>query len=155
MQKSKEKKQNVYCKLQIAKVINGDIGFTLLEVLVALSIIAIAIVLILQLYSSNLRAVSISGDTSTAVASADSRMREILARETLAETSWREITEDGYGMEVSIVEVLKERSDNLLVKMMEVNLTVRWRDGMKERSLYLKAQKLVDKTVPAEHGSPV
>jgi hypothetical protein len=82
-------------------------------------------------------------------------MREILAEASLAETSWREITEDGYGIEVSIAEVLKERTDNLLIKMMEVNLTLRWREGMKERSLYLKAQKLVDKIVPAEQRSPV
>jgi hypothetical protein len=81
-------------------------------------------------------------------------MREILAEASLAETSWREITEDGYGIEVSIAEVLKERTDNLLIKMMEVNLTLRWREGMKERSLYLKAQKLVDKIAPAEQRSP-
>jgi type II secretion system protein I len=152
--KAKIKIQNVNCKLQIAKGIRGDVGFTLLEVLVALSIIAIAIVLILQLYSSNLRAVSISGDTSAAAVRGDSRMREILAEASLAETSWREITEDGYGIEVSIAEVLKERTDNLLIKMMEVNLTLRWREGMKERSLYLKAQKLVDKIAPAEQRSP-
>jgi type II secretion system protein I len=155
MQRAKVKIQNVNCKLEIAKGINGDVGFTLLEVLVALSIIAIAIVLILQLYSSNLRAVSISGDTSAAAVRGDSRMREILAEASLAETSWREITEDGYGIEVSIAEVLKERTDNLSIKMMEVNLTVRWREGMKERSLYLRAQKLVDKIAPAEQSSPV
>ena len=147
--------QNVNCKLQIAKGINREIGFTLLEVLVALSIISVAVVLILQLYSSNLRAVSISGDTSAAAARGDSRMREILSETSLAERSWREITEDGYGMEVSIAEVLKERTDNLPVKMMEVSLTLRWREGTKERSLYLKAQKMVDKITPAELNSPV
>jgi len=145
----------VNCKLQIAKGINREIGFTLLEVLVALSIISVAVVLILQLYSSNLRAVSISGDTSAAAARGDSRMREILSETSLAERSWREITEDGYGMEVSIAEVLKERTDNLPVKMMEVSLTLRWREGTKERSLYLKAQKMVDKITPAELNSPV
>ncbi len=130
-----------------------EIGFTLLEILVALSIISVAIVLILQLYSSNLRAVSISGDTSTAAARGDSRMREILSETSLTETSWREITEDGYGMEVSIAEVLKERTDNLPVKMMEVSLTLRWREGTKEMSLYLKTQKMVDKITPPEQIS--
>lgn len=141
--------QNITSKLQIAKGINREIGFTLLEVLVALSIISVAIVLILQLYSSNLRAVSISGDISTVAARGDSRMREILAESSLKETSWRETTEDGYDMEVSIAEVLKERTDNLPVKMMEVSLTLRWHEGSKERSLYLKAQKMIDKITPS------
>ncbi len=139
--------------MQKTKRMSREIGFTLLEILVALSIISVAIVLILQLYSSNLRAVSISGDTSTAAARGDSRMREILSETSLTETSWREITEDGYGMEVSIAEVLKERTDNLPVKMMEVSLTLRWREGTKEMSLYLKTQKMVDKITPPEQIS--
>jgi type II secretion system protein I len=139
--------------MQKTKRMSREIGFTLLEILVALSIISVAIVLILQLYSSNLRAVSISGDTSAAAARGDSRMREILSETSLTETSWREITEDGYGMEVSIAEVLKERTDNLPVKMMEVSLTLRWREGTKEMSLYLKTQKMVDKITPPEQIS--
>ena len=137
-----------------AKGIDGDSGFTLLEVLVALAILSIALSLIIQLFSANLRSVSISGNMSSAVVWSDARMREILAEPSLTEKAWREITDDGYRIEVSIGEVLKERTDNLPVKMMEVTLVVRWNEGRKERNIQLKTVKMIDKIKPAESSSP-
>ena len=137
-----------------AKGMDGDSGFTLLEVLVALAILSIAITLIIQLFSANLRSVSISGNMSSAVVWSDARMREILADPSLTEKAWREITDDGYRIEVSIGEVLKERTDNLPVRMMEVTLIVRWDEGRKERNIQLKTVKMIDKIKPAESSSP-
>ena len=128
-------------------------GFTLLEILVALAIMAIAITLILQLFSINLRAISSAGDMSAAVVRGEARIREILAEPSLAETSWSETSEDGYRMDVSISEVLKERTDNLPVKMMEVVLTIHWIEGQREKSLSLKSQKMADKIAPAVNNS--
>ncbi|MCX5847560.1 MAG: prepilin-type N-terminal cleavage/methylation domain-containing protein [Deltaproteobacteria bacterium] len=137
-----------------AKGIDRDSGFTLLEVLVALAILSIALSLIIQLYSANLQSVSISGNMSSAVAWSDAKIREILADPSLTEKAWREITDDGYRIEVSIGEVLKERTDNLPVKMMEVTLVVRWNEGRKERNIQLKTVKMIDKIKPAESSSP-
>ena len=137
-----------------AKGIDGDSGFTLLEVLVALAILSIALSLIIQLYSANLQSVSTSGNMSSAVVWSDAKIREILADPSLTEKAWREITDDGYRIEVSIVEVLKERTDNLPVKMMEVTLVVRWNEGRKERNIQLKTVKMIDKIKPAESSSP-
>jgi type II secretion system protein I len=137
-----------------AKGIDGDSGFTLLEVLVALAILSIAITLIIQLFSANLQSVSISGNMSSAVVWSDARMREILADPSLTEKAWREITDDGYRIEVSIGEVLKERTDNLPVRMMEVTLIVRWDEGRKERNIQLKTVKMIDTIKPAESSSP-
>ena len=139
---------------QKAKGTNGEDGFTLLEVLVALVILSMAITLIIQLYAANLRSVSISGNMAAAAAWSDVKIREILAEPSLMEKAWRENTDDGYRIEVSIVEVLKERTENLPVKMMEVTLIVRWDEGRKERNLQLKSVKMIDKISPTESSSP-
>jgi len=133
----------------------GTRGFTLLEILVALTIMAIAVTLVLQLFSVNLRAVSRSGDLTSAAITGEARIREILAEPSLTETSWSETTESGYRIDVSESEVLKERTDNLPVKMMEVILTIHWVEGQREKSLTLKSQKVIDKMAPAIKKSAV
>jgi type II secretion system protein I len=120
-------------------------GFTLLEILVSLAIMAIAITLVLQLFSANLRAITRSGDLVSASVRGDSRIREILAEPSLTETAWSEATEDGYRMDISVSETMKERTDNLPVKMMEVALTVRWFEGAKEKNLTLKTIKTINR----------
>jgi len=120
-------------------------GFTLLEILVAMAVMAIAVTLIVQLFSVNLRAVAAARDMTMVAVRAESRMRDILVEPVLKEKSWSEETEDGYRVDTSIAEVQKERTDNLPVKLMEVILTIHWMEGLKEKSLVLKSQKLVDK----------
>jgi type II secretion system protein I len=127
----------------------GKKGFTLLEILVSLAIMAIAITLVMQLFSANLRAVAKAGDMTLASVRGDSRIREILAEPSLTETAWSETTEDGYRMDVAISEVMKEKTDNLPVRLMEVALTVHWMEGIREKSLSLKTMKMVDKAAPA------
>src|SRR5574340_1714971 len=85
-------------------------GFTLLEVLVALTIMSIAVTLLIQLFSSNLQALSLSGDTITAAARANARLREIVTEPALTEASWRETGEKEYPMDIAVAEVLKERT---------------------------------------------
>jgi hypothetical protein len=114
---------------------------------VSLAIMAIAVTLLLQLFSANLRAVARSGDMTSAAVRGDSRIREILADPAPAEAAWSEATEDGYRMDVAISEVMKERTDSLPVKLMEVVLTVRWMEGMKEKSFHLKTMKMVDRAL--------
>ena len=122
-------------------------GFTLLEVLVALSILGIALTIILQLFSANLRALSASEDYVSAVTKAEAKMREVLDDKDLSEKSWSEITDDGYRMDVSINETLKDRTDNLQVRVLEVALTVYWTRNTKNKSLTLRTMKVVNKQV--------
>lgn len=128
-------------------------GFTLLEVLVALAILAIAVTLVVQLFSANLRAVSRSGDMTAAAAKADIRLREVLAELSPTSASWSEVTGDGYRIDVAITEVLREKSESLPFKLLEVSLTVGWREGGREKSLVLKTLKTVERMAPAE-GRP-
>jgi type II secretion system protein I len=129
-------------------------GFTLLEVLVSLAIMAIAVTLVLQLFSADLRAVSRAGDMTWASVKADARIKKILDELSPVTASWGEATDDGYRMDVSIAEVLTDRTDNLPFKLMEVSLIVAWTEGRKEKSLSLKTLKMVDRIAPAE-GRPV
>ncbi|MFH1701884.1 MAG: prepilin-type N-terminal cleavage/methylation domain-containing protein [Nitrospirota bacterium] len=122
-------------------------GFTLLEVLVALSILGIALTIILQLFSANLRALSASEDYVSAVTKAEAKMREVLDDKDLSEKSWSEITDDGYRVDVSINETLTERTDNLQVRLLEVALTVYWTRNTKNKSLTLRTMKVVNKKI--------
>ena len=120
-------------------------GFTLLEVLVSLAVMAIAMTLVIQLFSANLQAVVRSGDMTSAIVKGESRLREILAEPFLKETAWNEVTDDGYRIDVAVSEAMREKTDNLPVKLMEIALTVHWIDGFREKSLRLKTMKVVDK----------
>jgi prepilin-type N-terminal cleavage/methylation domain-containing protein len=131
------------------KQLKGN-GFTLLEVLVALSILAIAVTMVLQLFAGNLRTIGASGGTTSAVVKADARIKEILSGDLLVERVWTETTDDGYRINVSIAELLKERTDNLPVKLMEVDLTILWSEGNKGKRFNLRTVKMVDRLSPTD-----
>ncbi|MDP3297591.1 MAG: prepilin-type N-terminal cleavage/methylation domain-containing protein [Thermodesulfovibrionia bacterium] len=122
-------------------------GFTLLEVLVALAISGIALIVVLQLLSSNLKGISVSEDYVSAVIKAEAKMREILDNSNLSEGSWSEVTPDGYRIDVSIRDSEKERTQNLKVRLLGVDLTIHWTKGTKTRSLTLKTMKVVNKKI--------
>ena len=120
-------------------------GFTLLEVLIAVAILGIAVAVVLQLFSANLRALSASEDYVAASAKAEAKMREILDDDNLTAKSLSEATDDGYRIDVSVSETLQERTANLQVTLMDISLTVFWTKGIKERSLTLRTIKAVQK----------
>ena len=120
-------------------------GFTLLEVIVAMAILGIAISVVLQLFSANLRAISVSGDYVAAATRAEAKMREILSDDRLSEKYFSEATQEGYRIDVSITDVIKERTENLQVKLLEVDLTIHWIQGTKQKSMSLRTLKVVEK----------
>lgn len=122
-------------------------GFTLIEVIVALSILGIAITVILQLFSANLKAVSRSEDYLMALMQADMKMRELIQSEDLEEKVWSEITEKGHRLDISITETLKERTETLQSRLMEIQLTITWKKGLKEMSQTFKTFKTVPKKI--------
>jgi general secretion pathway protein I len=124
-------------------------GFTLLEVLVALAILAMAVTLVLQLFSANLRSITVSEDYLRAVMAADERMREISQADDLDEGGWDEVN-GPYATKVVISEVLREKTDALAVRLLQVELTVNWKKGLRSRSVTLTTARLVSKLVPAE-----
>jgi len=120
-------------------------GFTLIEILVALTIIAFSVVYLVQLSSSNLRMISTSGDYTDAVVRAESKMREIVSRDSLEEKSWKEETDQGHQVDVSVSEELKERSENLPIKLLKIEMNFSWQEALKKKTLTLKTLKMVNK----------
>ena len=122
-------------------------GFTLLEVLVSLAILGIAITVIMQLFSANLRNLATSEDYVAAAAKAEAKMREVLDNEKLSVGSQSETTNDGYRVDVSITRTLDKRTETLQVVLLEVNVILHWTRGSKNRSLALKTLKTVEKRI--------
>jgi len=139
--------KKTFCDVVNLAVCISRRGFTLIEVLVATSIMGIAIAVILQLFSANLRNISDSSDYVAAATRAEVKMMEVLDNHSLLEKSYSEITNDGYRMDIAITETLKERTENLQVRLFEIALTVRWTKGTKEKSMTLRSMKVVRKEI--------
>lgn len=122
-------------------------GFTLLEILVAVAIIGISLTVTIQLFSSNLRAISISKDYVHAVLKAEERMRELLEEENLSEGHYSEQTEDGYKIDIYISKFSRDKSENLQVDLTQIDLSVSWTAGMKEKRFDLTTYKVIEKTI--------
>ena len=122
-------------------------GFTLLEILVALAILATAVTIIFQLFSASLRNISVSEDVVSATIRAEAKMREVLGSEELVENSWTETTTDGYTFAVNITETLQQKTDSLPVQVLQIELAIMWMKNSKERSLRLKTYKTVNRQI--------
>ena len=125
---------------------NGK-GFTLLEVLVAFVLLATTVTVILQLFSSNMRTLSVSEDYAASVVRLESKMREILDTQELAENSWNETTSDGYRFDISVTNAYDERTRDLPQKVLEVSVTMHWRQGIKEKTMKLSTLKTIKQKV--------
>ncbi len=127
------------------KSADNNKGFTLLEILVATALLGIAITVVLQLFSANIKAIGDSSDYVKAATWTEMKMRELLASGNMEEKSYRETTNNGYTIDISITETLKERTENLDVRLFEIVLTTHWLKGIKEKSFTLRTLKTVRK----------
>jgi general secretion pathway protein I len=125
----------------------ADTGFTLLEVLVALAVLGIAITVIIQLFSANLRALSVSEDYVSASLRGAEKMRALVDDEELDEKSWTEVSPEGYRLDIAVKENLADRTEILPVKLLEIALTIQWTRGSRARSLTFQTLKLVRKAL--------
>ena len=132
---------------KVHDIVASSKGFTLLEILVALAILATAVTIIFQLFSAGLRNIAVSEDVVSAAVRAEAKMREVLSNEELTENSWTETTTDGYTFAVNITEALQEKTDSLPVQVLQIDLAITWTKNSKERSLHLKTFKTVNKQV--------
>ncbi len=129
------------------RIDGGDRGFTLLEVLVALSILGMAATIVFQLFSADLRALRASEDYVAATVRAETRMRELVDDDALPINTWTETTADGYSVDVAVSEVLQERTKDLPVQLLEVALTVHWMKNSKPRRLTVRTMKMIERRV--------
>ena len=108
--------------------------------------LGIALTVVLQIFSANLRNIASAEDYVFASAKAAARMREILDNDKLSETTWTETTRDGYSMDVSVSELLKDKTSSLPTKLLQVDLTIHWLKGKRDKSLTLRTIKTVERS---------
>jgi general secretion pathway protein I len=125
------------------RVLGRKDGFTLLEVLVAFVLLVTVVTVILQLFSANIKALSVSEDYASAVVRAESKMREILDNEQLAENVWSETSPEGYRFDITVAKAYEARTKDLPVKILEIGVTMSWKMRGKDKSLILSTMKAV------------
>ena len=122
-------------------------GFTLIETLVAVSVLAIALTVILQLFSGGLRSARTSEDYTRGVFHAREKMEEILLTDLepgVAEGEW----EDSYRWQsaVDLLETPEEDQVTLPFDTYSVSVTVSWGAEERQREFQLTTLQMGAKT---------
>jgi len=126
-------------------------GFTLLEVVVAMTIVGIGVVTLLELFSMGLRAGSRSAVATEAMTYGRLAMDEILLRRKIEEGAQQGSLNERVHWKVGIQPV-REPSDTLSLsaawELQEIVLDVRVTDAGRNRPLELRTYRLVRKKNP-------
>ena len=120
-------------------------GFTLVEIMVALTVMGFAVVSLVQLFSSNLRMIGTSQDYMAALTLAEFVMREIVESEKIEEKSWKEESDRGYQVEVTVSETQKERTEHLPIKLLQIELVFSWEKALRKKSMTFRTMKIVNR----------
>lgn len=128
-------------------------GFTLLEILLAISILGVAMTVIMQQFSAGLRIARVSQNYTIATIYAKQKLEEILVEEEMKEKEDSGSFDDGYSWRVSIMpyeEYMEgEEDENLFdllpMEMYRLESVVSWVEGEKEKNITLATLKTVKK----------
>lgn len=118
-------------------------GFSLLELLVAFTILATVITVLLQIFAGGLRNLKVGDDYASAVAVAEARLAELGRVAPIVEGE-AEGSQDGYRWHLSV-----RPWDKLVAPvtgepvLFEVRVTVRWQEANTERTLTLASLRSV------------
>jgi general secretion pathway protein I len=103
----------------------GDLaGFTLIEVIVAIAILAISLVMVMQLFSAGLRVSRTSCDYTRAVVHAKDKMEELSLKAVQSSGKF----EDGFEWETEVKSYGEhnEKLEELGVNLLEVKVKISW-----------------------------
>jgi general secretion pathway protein I len=125
-------------------------GFSLLEVIVALAIMAIGFMTVLKLFSGSIRSVGMSDQYLKAITLANSKMGELeMIDFNLQETSGTFEHEESYRWEVDITPYTSDLNDpESGVSLSQVILKILWLDGDNQRQVELATVKISGTTTP-------
>ncbi len=124
-----------------------DRGFTLIEILVAISVLAISLVVILQLFSGGLKSVRLSNQYTRAIFYAREKMEEILLMEDLEEGLQEGESEEPlrWRAEIVLIEPEEEEASKLPFDTLKIMVDVMWHEGEKEKHFQISTMKVVKK----------
>lgn len=141
-------------------------GFTLIEVLTAMMILAISLVTILQLFSGGLRSAAVSGEVTRAVLHAREKMEELLLYEEMQDLTTGGDFGDGYGWRAQIRYLNPQPEDEAgrglpaanppeapwPLDLFDVTVEVHWQEAHRERSVTLQTVHAA-KRIESEEGA--
>jgi general secretion pathway protein I len=121
-------------------------GFTLLEVVVAMTIVGIGVVTLLEIFSSGLRLGSRSSAATEAMTYGRQAMDEILLRQKIEEGAQQGSLNERTRWKLGI-EPVREASDTLSLssawELKEITLNLRVADAGRDRTVELRTYRLV------------
>ncbi|MCP4682517.1 MAG: type II secretion system protein [Desulfobacterales bacterium] len=122
-------------------------GFTLIETLVAVSILAISLVVIMQLFSGGLKSGKLSGDYTRGIFHAREKMEEVLLVEKLEEMAQEGDFDDDYRWEADVVKIEPEdeEDEKLPFDAYNIRVDVKWDMGGKEKHFEVSTMRLAEK----------
>jgi general secretion pathway protein I len=120
-------------------------GFTLIETLVAISILAISLVVILQLFSGGLKSSKLSDEYTRGIFHAREKMDEILLTGELTEGVIGGEFEDGFRWKAEALPLGIEEAKDLKLpfRAFNIKVDVMWDAGGQEKHFAVSAIKLV------------
>jgi prepilin-type N-terminal cleavage/methylation domain-containing protein len=121
-------------------------GFTLLEIMVSMVLICLVVVSVIQLSSANLRNLAVSDDRIETLGRANEKMREVLDSDLSEDKIWHDVDAEGYSYDITAAEALKERTDALSVKLLEITVSARYVKDKGSKQMTLKTTKMVPKS---------
>lgn len=126
---------------------SSGMGFTLMEVLVAISVLATCLVVILQLFSGGLKAGKLSDDYTRGIFHAREKMEEIILLDILEEGTVEGEFEDGFRWRADIIrlEPGEEEALRLPFDTFTINVEVLWGPEGREKHFKIDTLKVAEK----------
>ena len=122
-------------------------GFTLIEILVAISILSISLVVIFQLFSGGLKASRLSDEYTKGIFHAKEKMEEILLSTDFAEEETEGEFGDSFRWKSAIVRIgqAEDEGAKLPFNTFNIQVDVIWYEGNREKHFAISTMKVVEK----------
>jgi general secretion pathway protein I len=127
-------------------------GFTLIEILVAISLLAISLVVILQLFSGGLKSAQVSDEYTRGIFHAREVMEEVLLLDAVEEGVTEGEFEDGFRWKAEMVrlEQWEEEAARLPFDTFTIAVEVSWGEEGHEKHLRMDTLKVFEKVAGAQ-----
>jgi len=119
-----------------------------METLVAISVLAIVMVVVLQLFSGGLKAGKASEDYTRGVFYAREKMEEMLLKTPLEEGVLGGQCNETYRWETQVAPVIvlpEEEAEKIPFRVMEIVVRVLWNQGLREKSIQVQTTRILEK----------
>jgi len=122
-------------------------GFTLIEILVAISILSISLVVIFQLFSGGLKSSRLSDQYTKGIFHAKEKMEEILLSTEFTEEGAEGEFGDSFRWKSEIVRIEQagDEEAKLPFNTFNIKVDVMWYEGDKEKHFAVSTMKMVEK----------